>query len=141
MTVCIGSDLQTPSQNGPPSAPAGSATYLVSLAQTTAYLLRTDTLTKTTLTAVAAPGTTLPSGNKQYGSGWNYQGQIFFAENSGTGVYEVTFTQAGFAASPKEFVMRRIGSSVQTSYNDGTNCVDAALPYVAEPAGAEGGSF
>ena len=109
---------------------SGSATYLVSLAGFTARLIRTDTYAKFTLDTVAAPGSVLPSNaNPQFGSAWNYQGQIFFAENSGQGVYEVTITQTSFSAG--DAILRRIGSAAPTSLNDGTNCMDAAIPCVA----------
>ena len=59
-----------------------------------------------TLDPVASPGQTVPA-SKNYGSGWNYQGKIFFSDNSGSGVFKCAIDQVSFGNNQFIIQVRR----------------------------------
>lgn len=69
----------------------------------------------------------LPADSLGWGSGWNFQNQIFFASNEGNGVYEI---QIGTFDLEKNTVKgRKAGESDATASNDGFNCLTGSSPF------------
>jgi hypothetical protein len=66
------------------------------------------------------------SGNAAYGAGWNFAGRLLFASNDGEGVYEVDVGSIDIDA--KKVVFEKVGSSAETNFNDGLNCLTESAP-------------
>ena len=61
----------------------------------------------------------IPTG--AFGAAWSHDGRIYFAANSGHGVYEVLVDTIDLDAGTAE--IRRVANSEGTDWNDGMNCV------------------
>jgi len=61
-----------------------------------------------------------------FGAGWNYEGKVFMSENAGKGVYEIVTNTVNL--KQLSVVVKRVGSSDPTNYNDGMNCMWKAPP-------------
>jgi Ca2+-binding EF-hand superfamily protein/PAS domain-containing protein len=64
--------------------------------------------------------------NTAKGAGWNYNDNVYFASNSGAGVYKIDMSTLDWSAQTVEAT--RIGSSDANGNNDGMNCFHVSLP-------------
>ena len=60
-----------------------------------------------------------------FGAAWSHDGRLFFAANSGLGVYEVLVEEIDLDAGTAE--VRRVAGSEATDWNDGMNCPDSPV--------------
>jgi len=65
-----------------------------------------------------------------FGAGWNFLGRLFFADNGGSGVYEIEKNTINL--SDGTVSLKKVGASKATSMNDGANCLDAPSPWSGE---------
>eukprot|EP00448_Togula_jolla_P020081 CAMPEP_0170587580 /NCGR_PEP_ID=MMETSP0224-20130122/10359_1 /TAXON_ID=285029 /ORGANISM="Togula jolla, Strain CCCM 725" /LENGTH=1310 /DNA_ID=CAMNT_0010911213 /DNA_START=18 /DNA_END=3950 /DNA_ORIENTATION=+ len=87
--------------------------------------LQTWDLTPEFSPAVAQDGT-MP-----WGAGWTYKDRIFFALNSGGGVYELLLDTLNLETP--SISLSRVGPSAETNNNDGLNCLGVDSPWVPPP--------
>ena len=71
--------------------------------------------------------------NGGFGAAWSHEDRIYFASNSGAGVYEIDIPSIDLNAKTAD--IRRVANSQATAINDGTTCVgiDFVEPPVVEP--------
>lgn len=71
----------------------------------------------------------LPAGLRgAFGAAWSFQNKMYFANNRGSGVFEVELSTV---SNPPdlEVKVKKMGKSDPTSYNDGINCLSDALKH------------
>jgi len=67
-----------------------------------------------------------------YGAGWNFQGRVFFATNSGEGVYEISMPTINLETGTQVSVGKNCNSAT-TASNDGVNCMTVPAPFQDTP--------
>jgi MYXO-CTERM domain-containing protein len=78
------------------------------------------------LAATTADGSNSAIPLSGFGAAWSHDGEVFFAANSGHGVYEVLIPTIDLTAGT--VTVRRVANSAKTAKNDGTNCVGIDVP-------------
>lgn len=64
-----------------------------------------------------------------WGAAWNYEDEVYFAQNDGAGVFKIDQSQIDLDKPGKEVDLIKVGKSVETHDNDGLNCQDAKDPF------------
>ncbi|HJM73775.1 MAG TPA: SBBP repeat-containing protein, partial [Acidimicrobiales bacterium] len=64
--------------------------------------------------------------NGGFGAAWSHDDRIYFASNSGAGVYEVLIDTIDLNAKTAD--IRRVANSQATAINDGTTCIGIDVP-------------
>jgi hypothetical protein len=105
----------------------GMATYLLSVEGTTLLVIRPSD-SDDPPTAWKLVGKGLPHMTQTWGSAWNFREKIYFAPDSGIGVYEldvksIELKEGGSAT------FHKAGKSQTTSWNDGFSCIDEISPF------------
>mmetsp|Transcript_76553 Transcript_76553/g.132446 ORF Transcript_76553/g.132446 Transcript_76553/m.132446 type:complete len:690 (+) Transcript_76553:55-2124(+) len=88
----------------------------------------------------AKKGKSMAKGKKtdKWGAGWSFSGKVFFAINTGEGVYEVELPKLDLskykknAKNTKTFNLKMAGSSEPSGFNDGANCMNVADPWLTK---------
>lgn len=62
-----------------------------------------------------------------YGAGWNFQGNLYFASNRGSGVRYIPLDLVNVTSS-SELDLPRVGPSEEVHNNDGMNCMTMPVP-------------
>jgi hypothetical protein len=68
------------------------------------------------------------AGSNAFGSAFSFQNQIYVSRNNADGVFYVNNMDLG----TKKFTVRKIAGSVESSNNDGMNCLDNLPPFPGE---------
>lgn len=66
-----------------------------------------------------------------WGAGWTYNGEVFFANNDGLGVYTIPLGQIDLESNTKVTV-KHVGPSNPTANNDALNCIDSPVPWLTK---------
>jgi len=64
--------------------------------------------------------------NGGFGAAWSHEDRIYFASNSGAGVYEIDIPSIDLNAKTAD--IRRVANSQATAINDGTTCIGIDVP-------------
>jgi hypothetical protein len=78
------------------------------------------------LAATTADGSNSAIPLSGFGAAWSHEDEVYFAANSGHGVYEVLIPTIDLTAGT--VTVRRVANSAKTAKNDGTNCVGIDPP-------------
>lgn len=80
------------------------------------------------------------SETKHYGAGWNFQGRVYFSGNTGSGVYEIPVAAINVNVDTS-VMLKKVGESAKTGFNDGMNCIEAESPFPLPPEGDCGDGY
>jgi len=69
----------------------------------------------------------LPIDEKGFGAAWNFKSELYYASNSGKGVYQLDVGSINLAKEEVSFV--KAGKSMETNSNDGLGCSKGRSPF------------
>lgn len=73
-------------------------------------------------------GEGLPESEQTWGSAWNFRNKIYFAPDSGAGVYQLLTSSISLTkGTPAKF--KKAGKSQTTTWNDGFSCITDISPF------------
>ena len=99
----------------------GEGSYAMGLLGNDLYVYRYDDPNDYWKIKVMLPeGSTSPAPKGDFGAAWSHEDRIYFASNSGLGVFEVMIPTIDFENKTAE--IRKVANSDATSWNDGMNC-------------------
>jgi len=102
----------------------GKKTYLLSVENSMLSVVRPDSSPPESWKLV---GEGLPSMTQTWGSAWNFRKRIYFAPDSGAGVYELDTKSINLQKGTAKF--RKAGKSQTTTWNDGFSCIQDISPF------------
>ncbi len=74
----------------------------------------------------------IASSDGGFGSGWKYNGIVYFAKSNGDGVYRLDLVPDNASGNIQSYSLARVSDSVETKFNDGANCNAAQDPFVPD---------
>jgi len=69
----------------------------------------------------------LPAGETTWGAAWNFKSELYYASNSGKGVYQLDLGSVNL--EKKEITFVKAGKSMETNSNDGLGCPKGRSPF------------
>ena len=109
----------------------GEGNYAMGLLGSSLYVYRYDDPTQAWIIKVTIPeGSNSPKPEGAFGAAWSHEDRIYFASNTGQGVYEVMIPTIDFGNKTAE--IRKVANSDATAWNDGMNCtgIPTCLPDI-----------
>lgn len=101
----------------------GKATYVVGLKDSSLTMVRISSNSYKTF-KLKATGETAEGG---FGAAWNFNNQLYFANNDGKGVYQLEMDSVDLKAGSAKMV--KVGSAMETNNNDGLGCPKGVSPF------------
>jgi len=103
----------------------GPKTYLLSVENNMLSVVRPIEGSKNKKWLLVGKG--LPQMTQVWGSAWNFRGKVYFAPDSGAGVYQLLTQTIDLEKGTAKFT--KAGKSQTTTWNDGFSCINEISPF------------